>query len=481
MRRRTTTIAVAVAGVLVVAGSVALVSEAAQGSATRCRVDYTVTNQWARGFSADVSVTNLGDPVTSWTVGWTWPSGQRITSVANGTATTTDTAVRVASQHRDAPVPTGGTASFSFDASWKGANTAPTSFRLNGRTCTTGDPSATSVPSTPTTTASAADPVAPAAEPSASPTAPDAPDATTGTPSGTPDAPTAAAPTATETVAGARFYVNPDTQAYRAAAAATGETKRLLDKIAQTPQAFWVDDWNGAEQARAEVRDYTTRAVAAGKTPVVVVYAIPGRDCGWYSQGGIEQSRYAAWVDAVADSMVGHPWVVLEPDALPQIGTCDGQGDRAGYLRYAAKSLTERAGARVYLEIGNSAWLTPDQAAEKLDLVGFDHAAGFAFNTSNFQPTDASRAWGEQVSARVGGKPFVIDTSRNGNGGDGGNWCNPAGRALGERPRVVGERGLDALLWVKLPGESDGPCNGGPEAGTWWEAGALELARNAAW
>ena len=41
--------------------------------------------------------------------------------------------------------------------------------------------------------------------------------------------------------------------------------------------------------------------------------------------------------------------------------------------------------------------------------------------------------------------------------------------------------GLDALLWVKLPGESDGTCNGGPAAGAWFPSMALELARNAKW
>jgi endoglucanase len=40
---------------------------------------------------------------------------------------------------------------------------------------------------------------------------------------------------------------------------------------------------------------------------------------------------------------------------------------------------------------------------------------------------------------------------------------------------------LDALLWVKLPGESDGACNGGPAAGQWWQEIALELAANADW
>jgi len=40
---------------------------------------------------------------------------------------------------------------------------------------------------------------------------------------------------------------------------------------------------------------------------------------------------------------------------------------------------------------------------------------------------------------------------------------------------------LDAFVWLKNPGESDGACHGGPEAGQWFEERALEMARNAAW
>ncbi len=476
MRRRTKIVAGTTAGLLVVVGSVALVTGVAQGAAAnRCRVDYTVTSQSSRGFSAEVSATNLGAPIASWAVSWTWPSGQRVTSVEDGKVASTGSAVRVTGPRRSGPVGKGDTVRFTLHASTTGENATPSTIRLNGRACELND---LTPPAAPTTSPPEEATASPTSGPSTAPAPAPDPEVTDPAVAPTPVAP---APPVGDALAGVTLYVNPDTQAAHAAAKATGETKRLLDKIAQTPQAFWVDDWNGPDSAREEVRDYTTRAVAAGAKPVVVVYAIPGRDCGWYSQGGIEHSGYAAWVDAIADSMVGEPWVILEPDALAQVGTCDGQGDRVGYLQYAAKSLTERAGARVYIEIGNPAWLTPAEAVEKLSLVGFEHAAGFAFNTSNFQPTDASRAWGEEVSAAVGGKPYVIDVSRNGNGGDGGDWCNPAGRALGEKPRVVGEGGLDALLWVKLPGESDGPCNGGPEAGMWWQEGALALARNAAW
>lgn len=276
------------------------------------------------------------------------------------------------------------------------------------------------------------------------------------------------------------FYVDPGTQAWTAWQAAGGTERALLEKIALTPQAYWVGNWNDAATERDAVADYTGRAVAAGATPVLAVYAIPGRDCGSHSGGGVAESEYARWVDVVADGIQGEPTVVLEPDALAQLGDCSGQGDRIGYLRYAARVLTE-AGGRVYVDAGHSGWLSAAEAADRLNQVGFEHAVGFALNTSNYRPTAGERAYGEQISALTGGARFVIDTSRNGNGSN-GEWCNPRGRALGERPRVVAEAsGLDALLWVKLPGESDGSCNGGPPAGQWWQEIALEMARNAAW
>ena len=276
------------------------------------------------------------------------------------------------------------------------------------------------------------------------------------------------------------LYVDPTTQAYAAWEAASGQDKDLLAKIALTPQSYWVGDWADADETRQQVADYTGRAAAAGQTGVLTVYAIPGRDCGNHSGGGVPESEYARWVDTVASGIEGNPIVVLEPDALAQLGDCDGQGDRVGYLRYAAASLTA-AGARVYVDAGHSGWLSASEAARRLQLIGFTDAVGFALNTSNYQTTADTQAYAEQVSSQVGGRPYVIDTSRNGNGSN-GEWCNPRGRALGEQPRFVDDgTALDALLWVKLPGESDGACNGGPAAGQWWQEIALELAANASW
>lgn len=403
-----------------------------------CTVDYVVRDSWPGGFTVDVTVRNLAEPLDGWTLAWTFAGDERIGNLWNAqlvqpTAAAPGPDVVVRSLDYNAELATGASTSFGFVGEGT-STTPPAEFRLADQVC--GAPG------------DAADAAAPG--PDAAP----APDA------GTP------------------LYVDPDTQAAEAAAAATGEARALLTRIAETPQSFWVTDQNPTSAAAA-VRDYTTRADDAGALGVLVVYAIPGRDCGLYSAGGVEGSAYATWVDAVADAVVGEPWVVLEPDALPMLGDCDGQGDRVGYLRYAAEALTD-AGARVYVDIGHARWLSAEEAAARLNQVGLDHAVGFALNTSNYQTTADSIAYGERVSALTGGASYVIDTSRNGNGSN-GEWCNPRGRALGEQPRVVDDgTALDALLWVKLPGESDGTCNGGPAAGAWFEDIALELARNAA-
>ena len=74
----------------------------------------------------------------------------------------------------------------------------------------------------------------------------------------------------------------------------------------------------------------------------------------------------------------------------------------------------------------------------------------------------------------------MIDTSRNGQGPRRrAEWCNPPGRGLGERPTTTTNiPRLDAKLWIKTPGESDGECaRGDPAAGRWFPRQAAELIR----
>lgn len=394
-----------------------------------CTADLTVTGEWPQGFGAQLVVTSAAGTGEHWVVTFDLSEGAHVTELwpvtllhdgADGAP------VQVTAPDWDLDLAAGESVTIGFNGARGDATPQIGAVTLDGETC--GEPVA-----------------APAAE-------------------------AAPAPAGDGT-----FYVDPTGQAATAAASATGEDRSAAQRIAGTAQALWITGSDPAA-ARAQAADYTARAAAAGQTGVIAVYGIPGRDCGQHSAGGAAQDAYLTWVGQIADGLTGEPWVVLEPDALPQLGDCDGQGDRAGLLRQAA-ALLDDAGARVYLDAGHAAWLPADEAARRIQQVGTEHLAGFALNVSNYRTTADSRAYGEQVSAATGGLHYVVDTSRNGNGPSGGEWCNPRGRALGDAPTVVHDgTALDALLWVKRPGESDGTCNGGPAAGVWWPEIARELA-----
>lgn len=253
----------------------------------------------------------------------------------------------------------------------------------------------------------------------------------------------------------------------------------LVQTIADQPTGMWLGEWT--IDPAATVKSVSQRATEAEQISLFIVYNVPGRDCGLYSAGGTTEEHYLTWIQQIADGITpgSTTWFILEPDALPQLGDCEGQGDRVALLAGAARILDE-SGGKVFLDIGNSNWKTAQTMAERVATVGTEHLTGVATNTSNYNATEKEVAFGEAV-AELTGLPFITDTSRNGNGAtDDGQWCNPRGRALGERPFVFGDDGpLLAYVWAKVPGESDGQCNGGPAAGQWWQEIAEELARNA--
>ncbi|MFF5120055.1 rhamnogalacturonan lyase family protein [Dactylosporangium aurantiacum] len=131
-RRGVAIVAAGAAAVAAVAVTVTVASAAASG----CRVTYTVTNSWQGGFGANVDVTNLGDPVNGWTLAWTFPAGQTVTQAWNATVTSSGGQARATDVGYNAAIATGATVSFGFNGTWTGSNPAPTSFALNGVTCT---------------------------------------------------------------------------------------------------------------------------------------------------------------------------------------------------------------------------------------------------------------------------------------------------------------------------------------------------------
>jgi len=135
----------ATAGLVAAAGAVTLPANAA---AAGCSVTYTVSSQWQDGFGANVTVTNLGDPVDGWTLTWSFAAGQTVTQYWNATITQNGAQLRAVNVSYNASIGSNASVSFGFNGSWSGSNPAPTSFALNGVTCTggTGTPPPTTAP-----------------------------------------------------------------------------------------------------------------------------------------------------------------------------------------------------------------------------------------------------------------------------------------------------------------------------------------------
>ncbi len=340
----------------------------------------------------------------------------------------------------------------------------------------TTSPSATTSPS-PTTSVS----------PTTSPSATTSPSPTTSVSPTTSPSPDSGS---VNVLSGARLYVDPASSAAHAAAGlrSTDPTRAaLLDKIAGQSQADWIGDWVAASELATVVDRRVDAITAAGALPVLVAYAIPSRDCGGYSAGGIGTPEgYRTWVREFAKGLGGRrSVVVLEPDSLASISclSAEMQQTRLALLTDAVAVLTA-SGAQVYLDAGHSAWVPVETMAARLTAAGISGARGFALNVSNFRLTSDEVSYGRSLSQRLNGKSFVVDTSRNGLGPASGTdaWCNPSGRALGVRPNVATQLvEVDAYLWIKRPGESDGTCNGGPTAGAWWTDYAVGLSERAAW
>ncbi|WFE97742.1 arabinofuranosidase catalytic domain-containing protein [Micromonospora sp. WMMD987] len=152
LRRRPVLVATATTLLLV---SAATVQTGASAAAAGCQVDYAVSSSWQGGFGATVTITNLGDPVSGWRLTWNYSAGQTVTQLWNGSYTQAGAQVTVTNASYNGVIPTNGTTSFGFNGSWTGSNPAPTSFSLNGTTCTggvnptTGPPPTTPPPTTP--------------------------------------------------------------------------------------------------------------------------------------------------------------------------------------------------------------------------------------------------------------------------------------------------------------------------------------------
>ena len=247
----------------------------------------------------------------------------------------------------------------------------------------------------------------------------------------------------------------------------------IENALASKPMARWFGGWN--TNIADAVNQYVAPATAAGKLPVLVAYNIPGRDaCGGHSSGGAGNvAAYKEWIQTFAAAIGTRPAiVVVEPDSIGDIGcikTADEVTYRYEMLNFALQAFQEFApNTWTYADATNKGWgydIKLPILADRLNKAGVAKAHGLAANVSNYYFTNESVAFVNDLNTHLTTpKPFIIDTSRNGKGPGTEQvdpWCNPSGRKLGSVAQHGG--GAEMLLWVKVPGDSDGVCNASTE------------------
>ncbi len=331
---------------------------------------------------------------------------------------------------------------------------------------------------------------------------------------------------------------------------------KLIREMIETPQAVWLTGGTPKRVEQEVKSTVQRAAGKGTVPVLVAYNVPGRDCAQYSAGGAATGDAYKAWIDGFAAGLGNRKAVVLlEPDGLALLPTDCGQPDtygRVSLINYAAHALLRDPNAAIYLDAGHSGWHAVGDMAQRLVRGGVQDVQGFFLNVSNYRWTQTEVKFGTWISECIafandpeeGGwrlghydwcasqyypanpndfstwhltdewyaanlghavptAHFVIDTSRNGQGpwtppanhpaGDAQDWCNPPGRGLGYRPTAnTGQPLVDAYLWVKIPGESDGQCyrwTSGPldpvrgmqdpPAGQWFPDMALELVRNA--
>jgi cellulose 1,4-beta-cellobiosidase len=355
------------------------------------------------------------------------------------------------------------------------------------------------------------------------------------------------APDGVNPFAGATLYVNPDyAKTVEGLAATHPGDAALLKKMAALPTAIWLS-WIADTKDLPRYLDDALQQQKAGGKPVVslfVVYDMPNRDCNAEASAGElpandeGEARYQReYIDVIAAAFAAHPdqriAVVMEPDSLANLVTnienpkCQAaEGIYKRGIAYAVAKLS-LPNVFIYLDAAHGGWLGwPRNLAKSVQLYkevltmagGPDRIRGFALDVSNYNPAkdptnpkrDPAAAPNDELGyvadlsralAGVGitNKGFIIDTSRGGKAyirTSPANWCNIKGAGLGERPQPAPAPLVDAYVYIKVPGESDGTADpkaarfdpncvsddatpGAPQAGKMFDSYLIDLLKNA--
>jgi hypothetical protein len=109
---------------------------ASGGGGGSCTVTYTTNSQWPGGFTAQVVIGNSGSSaISSWSLAFTFPGDQKITSNFNGGFSQTGETATLTNASYNGAIAPGGSITDGFQGTWTNSDAAPTAFTLNGATC----------------------------------------------------------------------------------------------------------------------------------------------------------------------------------------------------------------------------------------------------------------------------------------------------------------------------------------------------------
>jgi len=335
--------------------------------------------------------------------------------------------------------------------------------------------------------------------------------------------------------------------------------RSTLAKVQNISVAYWIDTISRINNITRVLDGALAQQKRTGRKTLTsfVIYDLPNRDCAAAASNGeitctnndctAGITRYKSqYIDPIITILKKYPDLpivaFIEPDSLPNLATnmnldkCK-QAENAYItgVSYAIQQLATLSNVVQYLDAAHGGWLGWDDNRQKIATIfnnvlnkagGASKIRGFVTNLANYQPLgtlsstddpcnlqkDYNKAINEVIyvnmlsqslsSAGIRDKRYVIDTSRNGvpnARSNCSNWCNINKSGLGRRPTsdtsFTGINILDAIFWIKTPGESDGTSNSNsarydyhcssadsktpaPEAGQWFSDFFVMVAQN---
>ncbi|WP_328937185.1 glycoside hydrolase family 6 protein [Streptomyces tauricus] len=510
MSRTRTALLAALALVAGTAGAaVAAIPPDVGAAAVPCTVEYKVQNQWDTGFTTAVTVTNNSAAKSSWAVKWSYAGNQKVTSGWNAKLSQSGTAVTAANESYNGTLSTGGSVSFGFNGTYSGTNALPTAFTLDGVTCNVDDGGTDPTDPTDPGTGSRVDNPYAGAKVYVNPEWKAKATAETGG-SRIANQPTGvwldriAAINGVNGGMGLRAHLD-------AALAQKGSDELVVQLVIYNlPGRDCAALASNGELGPTEIDKYKTQyidpiaailkdtkyaglrivtTVEIDSLPNLVTNVSPRATATANCDTMKANGNYVKGVGYALNKLGDAPNVYNYVDAGHHgwLGWDDNFAPSAALFKEAASA----EGATV-ADVHGFIVNTANYSATKEDhFTVNDTVNGVSVRTSKW--IDWNRYVDEQSYAQAmrtqlvsigfpSGIGMLIDTSRNGWGGtarptgpgatttvdtyvDGGrydrrihlgNWCNQSGAGLGERPQAAPAAGIDAYVWMKPPGESDG-------------------------